>query len=95
MFAWGSVVPDVGHHMQYPSFCLGTIEILRCLITAMDKSLNESDQWLMKFAQIAWFCNPVIHLDIYVGVVVSVPRGVETVGPQSLQVRWKAARACA
>ena len=94
MFAWSCVVPDVGHHMQHPSFCVRAVEILGSLVSALDKSLDESDKWFVKFTQIAWLSNPVIHLDVNVGVVVSVPRSVETVGPQSLQVRWKTAWAC-
>ena len=95
MLARGSVVPYIGHHVLHPSLSLRTVEILRCLLSARYKLEHQLGKRKVKFAEVALLCNPVVHLNVDVGVVVTVPRCAESVCPQSLKVRWETSRTCA
>ena len=46
----------------------------------------------MQLGKIARLGNPVVHLHVDVGVVVSVPRRVACVRPKSLEIRRQTAR---
>ena len=48
----------------------------------------------MHFRKVADLAGPVVHFHIDVQVVVTIPRGLDGVGPQSLQVGWQQVLAC-
>ena len=74
--------------MLYPSLCLRTIEILCCLLSTWYQLENQFCKREVELAEIALFCNPMVHLDIDIGVVVTVPRRIERIGPKSLKI-WR------
>lgn len=81
--------------MLDPSFRVRAVEVLRSLFSTWYQLENQLGQWHMEFAQIALLGDPVVHLHIDVGVVVSVPWCLESVRPEPLEVRRQAAFACA
>ena len=81
--------------MLDPSFGFRTIEVLGCLLSARNKSENQLGKRKMKFAEVALLGDPMVHLHVDVGVIVSVPWGAEGVCPQPLQIRRKASGTCA
>ena len=92
MLARRGIVPDIGHHMLHPTFRLLAIKVLRALLTARNQPHDKVDQRFMQLGQIARFCNPMVHLDIYVSMVITVPRCVERIRPQALKVRRQQSR---
>ena len=91
VLARSGIVPDVGHHMLNPAFRLWTIEVFCRFFSTRYQPEYQLCERKMELAEIALFGDPVVHLDIDIGVVVSVPRGVECVCPKTLEVRRKAA----
>ena len=95
MLARSGVVPYVGHHVLYPAFGILSVEVFCTLLSAWYQPERKVYQGFMEFRKVSGFCYPVIHLDIYVGVIVSVPRSMEGVCPKALEIRRQVAGACA
>ena len=76
--------------MLDPSLGVRTIEVLGCLLTARNKSEDQLCKRKVKLAEVALLGDPMVHLHVDVGVVVSVPWCAEGVCPQPLQIRRKA-----
>jgi hypothetical protein len=46
------------------------------------------DQWLSKIRKITRLCEPVIHLQIDIGSVVTSPWWTDIIVPDALQIGW-------
>lgn len=55
--------------------------------------LDEREEGLGEIAEAADFGGPIVHLDVYVEVPVGVPRGLDFLGPDPLEIRGEAAGA--
>ena len=53
---------------------------------------DQIDEGLMKLGEIAGLCQPIIHLDVDIEVIVRGPWRLFISIPNTLQVRWEAAR---
>ena len=56
------------------------------LATRRHQSFSKVDQGQVQFREVADLAGPVVHLHVDIEVVVAVPRGLDGVGPQPLQV---------
>ena len=92
MLARSSIIPHIGHHMQHPALCLTPVEALGALLPGRNQPLHHGHQRLDKLRQADLFHRPIVHLDIYIGMVITVPRRARTVRPQPLEIRRKRPR---
>ena len=72
--------------MLHPSSCLLAIEISCSLFSAWYHIEHQLCKREVKLAQITLLGYPVVHLHVDVCVVVSVPRGLVSICPESLKV---------
>ena len=86
MLAWSSEAPWIADHMSGPAS--GTVEVAGSFASRGHQPFGKMNQWQMQFREIADLARPVVHLYINIKVIVAVPRGLDSVGPQALQVRW-------
>ena len=92
MLARSSIIPHIGHHMQHPALCLTSVETLGALLPGRNQPLHHGHQRLDKLTQTDLLHRPIVHLDIYIGMVITVPRRARTVSPQPLKIRRKRPR---
>ena len=76
--------PQVGVVVGHPSLC--PIKHLGCFGTGGGKIIDKREQWFMTFREICHLSRPVVHLGIDIDGVFTVPRGIHTAIPHSLQV---------
>ena len=72
---------------------LGTVEGAGCFLPGWDDALYPIGEWtdgLRESALLRW---PVVHLEVDVQMIVSIPGGLDRLRPQSLQIRRKCPRA--
>src|SRR5262249_10651027 len=55
------------------------------------QTFEQVEERQMQFREVGHFGGPVIHLQVYVEVIVAVPRRPESVGPDALQIGWQIA----
>ena len=85
MFARRSKLPDISQNMRYPSF--GIIIRLRRTFATCHLLLGPLNQRKMQFRQIGYLCRPMIHLQINIQVIIAIPRRMDRITPQALQIR--------
>ena len=88
VFSWSCVIPDICHHVLYPSLCLISIEVFRCLLSARYHIEHQVGKRKVKLAQVTLLRYPVIHLHIYICVIISVPWRLVCIGPETLEI-WR------
>ena len=93
MFTGSGIIPYVGHHVEHPAICLIAIESTRTCLSRRDKALHQRRQRLIEFGEAGLFQRPVVHLDIDVRMVVSIPGSRYSICPESLQIGRQAAGA--
>ena len=92
MLARSSIIPHIGHHMQHPALCLTSVETLGALLSGRNQPFHHGHQRLDKLTQTDLLHRPIVHLDIYIRVIITVPRRARTVRPQPLKIRRKRPR---
>ncbi len=86
MFTGSSIIPHIGHHVKHPAICLIAIEGTRTCLSRRDKTLHQRCQRLTEFGKPGLLQGPVIHLDIDVRMIISVPGSRDSLRPESLQI---------
>jgi len=76
--------PHVGHHVRHPA--PGIVKGGGGLSSRLHQSFGEFNEGSVQFGQVGDFRRPVVHLDVDIEVVISVPGGVDGVGPEPLEV---------
>ena len=76
--------PQIGVVVGHPSLC--PIKHLGCFGTCSGKVVDKREQWIVTFREICHFGRPIVHLGIDIDGVFTVPRGIHTAIPHSLQV---------
>ena len=87
LFARCGEVPYIGHHVEYPSAGAFAIEAFCGFPARWYESVNERFQRLHEFLKPCLLHRPIVHLEIDVGMIVAVPRSLDFVCPQALEVR--------
>ena len=86
VFTGSGIIPYVGHHVKHPAIRLITIEGTRTCLSRRDKALHQRCQRLIEFGKPGLLQGPVIHLDIDVRMIISVPGSRYSIRPESLQI---------
>ena len=89
-FAGRGEAPGIGDHVRHPAARI--VVGLGRLAARLDQRRDELVQRLVKFGQIADLGGPVVHLHVDVEVPIAVPRRLDFLGPDALQVGRQAAR---
>ena len=91
----GDVIPSVAAHVDRPSAHVAAVGariiILRHFLPHKHQRIHIIDHGLVAGGQVGLLCQPVIHLDVDVGVIIRTPGIVQILGPDSLQVGGQAA----
>ena len=82
-------LPRIAQDMGHPT--TGIVEGLGCPFATGYLLLRPFDHRQMQFGQVRHFGRPMVHLEVDVQVVVAIPRSMDGITPQSLQVGRHAA----
>ena len=89
VFARRGESPRVGDDVRHPAARI--VVGLRGLAARLDQRGDELVQRLMEFGEVADLGGPVVHLHVDVEMPVAVPRSLDFLGPDALQVGGQAA----
>ena len=92
MLARRRELPYITQYMGHPSSCV--IEGFRGPLPTRDLSLRPFDHRKMKLGEIGHLSGPQIHLQIDIQMIIPIPRRMDRITPQPLQVRGKQSGAC-
>ena len=81
---YSSASEGVGQVMDRPAS--GMIHFLGGNASRFLKLFHEADERKGSFRKVAYFCRPVIHLEVDVGMEIGTPGSIEVLVPDSLQV---------
>ena len=76
--------PNVCIVMSHPT--VGTIHLAGCLLSVNRQILYQLEQWLVSFCQVGHFGRPIVHFRIDVDGIFTVPRCIQPMVPNTLQI---------
>ena len=93
MLPRGGELPDVAEDVRDPS--LGAVEGLRRAFARRDDALDPVGERADGLGKCALLGRPIVHLQVDIQMIVPIPRSLDGLRPQPLQVGGQCTRACA